>query len=146
MTVLEPYVPARAIVRFTDGPYKTELRTVQVLRVAAVVVERPQSDRRVIARSRWPSGLHCIAALRVALQIEALRDAHINVLGIPHRCGIVAAVRHRDRPRKIPVVRISADFNRPLRRSQHKGIVRRIAYSSRKSRVETIRSRADVHL
>src|SRR5260221_13197631 len=65
-----------------------------------------------------------MTALRITLQIELVGRPQVDVF-LPAQCGrIIGTVNDRHRPGKIPVVRIAAKFDGPLRRAQHKWIVR----------------------
>src|SRR5262250_3039803 len=79
----------------------------------------------MVAGTRGSSSLNCVSAFWIALEVEPLGDADVNVFGIPHCGRIVVAVDQRHRPSEIAIVRISAKFNAALGRSKSKGIVRR---------------------
>ena len=80
LPVLETQIAAHAIEGFLDSSQPREEQAVLILLIFPVIVQESHSDGRVVPRTRWTCSLDGIAAFRIALQIEFLREANVNVL------------------------------------------------------------------
>src|SRR5205085_12027193 len=92
MPVLEAEVATHTIKRFLDGGHALEKRSILVLLVFAVVIIEPKADRGVIARPGGTGRLDGVAAFRVALEVESLRKADVNVFGTTDGVSRIASV------------------------------------------------------
>src|SRR5215831_86815 len=120
MPVLKPEIASHSIKGFFHSCRNAGKGcAVLILLILAVVIVEAKPDRCVVARTRGTCRLDGIATLPVALQIELLRDAHINVLGTANDISRVISVDDCHGPVEIPVVGGSAEFNAALRRNEN---------------------------
>src|SRR5579864_1553200 len=123
MVILETEIAPRAIERFVDRAKSWEERTVHVQRVAPIIVESSEANRSVVVRTGWPRRLYGVAALRIPLQVETLRNTYVNVLGIALCRRVVRTIHQRNRPNEVPIIRVSTDFYPALRYSKLQRVV-----------------------
>src|SRR5579859_330073 len=124
MAILESQVGADPIKWLIEQTQARKRHSIEVQLVPSVVVESADANRCVIARAGRTGRLDSIPALRVTFQIESLRDAGVDIFCAARRGRIVVSVDDCDGPSEVPVVRITAEFNSALRRSQRKRIIR----------------------
>src|SRR5215469_646173 len=125
MPILEPKIPSDAVKGFFHSRRNAgKRRAVLILLVLSIVVVETHPDRSVITRTGWPRRLDGIATFPIALQIELLRDANVNVLGTADNVSCIVAVDDGDRPIEIPVVGRASELNAALGRAKNHWIVR----------------------
>src|SRR5215472_12909355 len=131
MPVLEPEIAAHSIKGFFHSCRNAgEGCTVLILLVLPIVVVETHPDGSVVTRTGWTCRLDGISAFPVALQIELLRDANVNVLGTANDISRVISVDDGNGPIEVSVVGSSAEFNAALGRTEDHGIIGRARQNS----------------
>src|SRR5215472_2435299 len=125
MPILEPKIPSDAVKGFFHSRRNAgKRRAVLILLVLSIVVVETHPDRSVITRTGWARRLDGIATFPIALQIELLRDANVNVLGTADNISRIVPVDDGDRPIEIPVVGRASELDAALGRTKDHWIVR----------------------
>ncbi len=85
VAIVEVEIAACAIKRFTSRQHhrrRGEVFTAEALHGASVEIESAKADVCVVARAGCSGCLHGITAGRIALQIEAIGKASINIFEV----------------------------------------------------------------
>src|SRR5437764_11968269 len=97
-----------------------------ILLIFAVVIIDPQADRGLMSRPGGAGRLAGVAAFRVALEVESLRKADVNVFGTTDGVSRIASVDDGHGPVEVSVVGCPAKFDAALRRTEDHRIVGRV--------------------
>jgi len=111
-------------------PVKRVSRASEILLICAVVIEGADADGSMVSRARRSRSLDSVTAFRIALEVELVVGAQVNVFRIPRhqiRRGAISGTRAigvGDGPVKVSVVGVAAEFNSPLWRAKDKRVIR----------------------